>query len=748
MTNCCRSLGVLAVFAAARAAFGVDVTRPGDFIVGSSENYPAGEAPFLAIDNTATTKYLNFDELNTGFTVTPSGTGLVNYITIVTANDAPPRDPTSFTLEGSDDGVGFTRIASGALTPTIDRFSISSSARFTNTTSYVMYRVLFPTVRDPDGANSMQVAEVQLATGIDITSPEDQAGLVIPKISFTDPGEGVERLFDNNLGTKLRVQNFVTQEICVEIWPLAGSTVLNGLSYFSANDDANFPGRTPQNITIYGSNDGVNSTQIFTTPLAQATDNFQDQEFDFANTTAYTQYAICLGAPFSGQEMQIGDLQLFGTANTMAPPNDDCANATALSYTTISGTTAHATGTDITACGDGDATDVWYSYTAPASGMVEINTCFSTRDTTLAVYTTCNGTAIACDDNGCFAQSIVRFHAVANQTYLVRVALSDGETGRFVLTVNGDPAEHTDTSIALNYNFNGLTHAGEELNPDDPDGYRSISDRGLAIDGNADSIGVGTIIGNSGITYSVVQDAGAFDIVHLGDRNTVDNGNWAFDLKADGDNIGTQPTWLANSDQSGPQTTDVTGITFTPVTRVGLLYQVSNGGGFFDFTLAFTDGTSVTVQLEAPDWFFYQSPVAPGFGVERQGQLGVFRGTENVDNANVGASLNVFEAIVSVQSLLNSGFGDFSGRELDSITFSGRTNFIAGYAMIAATVRDATVVDECAADFNNDDLVNSQDFFDFLTAFFATAPNADFNGDMVINSQDFFDFLKAFFAGC
>jgi hypothetical protein len=54
----------------------------------------------------------------------------------------------------------------------------------------------------------------------------------------------------------------------------------------------------------------------------------------------------------------------------------------------------------------------------------------------------------------------------------------------------------------------------------------------------------------------------------------------------------------------------------------------------------------------------------------------------------------------------------------------------------------------CEADFNNDDLVNSQDFFDFLTAFFATAPNADFNGDMVINSQDFFDFLTAFFAGC
>jgi len=152
-----------------------DVTGPDDVIVGDPNDgdWPGGEYPALAIDNDITTKFLHFggETGPTGFVVAPAvGSTLVTGLTLTTANDSPNRDPASFEIYGSNDGIDgpFELIASGDI---VDFIDVNEYPRFTenvtpiifeNTAVYTHYRVMFPTIRDAANANSMQIAEVEL----------------------------------------------------------------------------------------------------------------------------------------------------------------------------------------------------------------------------------------------------------------------------------------------------------------------------------------------------------------------------------------------------------------------------------------------------------------------------------------------------------------------------------------------------------------------------------------------------------
>ncbi|MCP3915060.1 MAG: hypothetical protein GY711_05855 [bacterium] len=239
-------------------------------------------------------------------------------------------------------------------------------------------------------------------------------------------------------------------------------------------------------------------------------------------------------------------------------------------------------------------------------------------------------------------------------------------------------AAQTTTQIALNYNFNGIVHAGEDGVPDDLAGYRSISDRGL-------SFAAGVPADPLLAPYSLVSTPGTLDIVHLGNRVTVDNGNWAFDLMPNGDDIGVQPTWLANVDQSGPQTTVVNPpIVLEASSRADFLYQISNGGGSFDVTFSFQSGGSTTASLSGGDWFG-----------------GIFGGTENVDLAALGANLSITEGGVNLSA--------HAGESITQISFENRSNTNAGYAILAANVFTDPMVlvdQQVALDYNFNGIVH------------------------------------------
>ncbi len=286
-----------------------DVTQPGDMITASSNNSPGSEGVANAIDNTPN-KYLNFDILNTGFTVVPSaGLTIVSGITLTSANDAPERDPASYTLEGSYDGTTFTMIASGTVPAFADRYT-TQTIFFTNNIPYRQYRVLFPTVTDAAAANSMQISEVELlgvlAPG-DITVPGD----VIVASSNNSPGsEGVANAIDN---TPNKYLNFDILNTGFTVTPGVGDTVVTGLSLESANDA---PERDPASYTLEGSNDGTNFTQIASGSVPTFPSRYYTNYVFFPdNTNSYKSYRLLfptVADAAAANSMQIAEIEFLG----------------------------------------------------------------------------------------------------------------------------------------------------------------------------------------------------------------------------------------------------------------------------------------------------------------------------------------------------------------------------------------------------------------------------------------------------
>ena len=743
------------------AAMGQDVSRPGDPAAGSSGNYPGGESPSRAIDNIATTKYLNFDGPGSGIDIQPSGSGIVRALGIMTANDDPGRDPTSYILIGSNDGVNGVEIARGSLFSSNDRYSFAQ-ATFSNDTAYSFYRVIFPTLR---GSDRMQVAEVQLLEQPSVVL----GGAAILNVVYTNgassPGnEGPAQLFDGNCNTKCGVFAGFAGPTVIDFAPAAGSTIVSAISVIGGNDDTDFPGRTPSYFLLSGSNDGVTFTELAGDALVQNTSNMQAQEFAFANTTAYSYYRIEFGQS-SAYFTQIGEVQLFGSINAPPPANDQCAGATTIVAGTITGDNFLATGTEPSSCGDNDLLDVWYDYSPTTSGPVEVNTFGTTGiDPTLSIFDGCGGTLVGCNDISRGMQARLRWNAVSGHHYKIRVASNGAGQGQFTLNLIEAPASHTDTFAPLAFNFNGMLHEGEAGDADRPDGYRSISDRGMHITGVFGSFDV-ALEGPSGLPYSIVTTPFTLDMICLGDRSVVDNGIWAFDEEIGGldqdvgggpfiyNYIGVQPAWLPQVDLTGPQVSDLSSLNLAmgAGTRVGIIYNASNGGSRFVATLTFTDGSIAPVVLQCPDWFESQFPDAPADGVEMQRQLGVFLGSGKGDLGWDSNNMNVTEAVISTQSLLSGLFGDFTGKTLQSITFSDKSSGRANVGIYALTIRDGApgtpACPPCAADFNMDGGVDGADIESFFSAWESGGGCGDTNLDGGVDGGDIEAFFSVWEAG-
>ena len=200
----------------------------------TSNNSPPGEGAANAFDGNPNTKYLNFDKANAGVTVKLSQGRVVQKFTITTANDFSGRDPTSYKLYGSNDGVTWTLIKQDSLSLSESRYWTSPEIQTGNTTAYVYYFILFPTTKAgnaPAGCtgqcalpyDSMQIGEVtyyydlndgvtSTATGSGGTpSNPGQAGSVCADCAPTWPSDSDISLAESaqRNSAKSRVSNIV-----------------------------------------------------------------------------------------------------------------------------------------------------------------------------------------------------------------------------------------------------------------------------------------------------------------------------------------------------------------------------------------------------------------------------------------------------------------------------------------------------------------------------------------------------------
>jgi hypothetical protein len=134
----------------------------------------------------------------------------------------------------------------------------------------------------------------------------------------------------------------------------------------------------------------------------------------------------------SGLSLAVGLLAASLCAGTALaqPANDTCGSPATLPLGTITVLNNALATDDSIAVGCSDiGRDVWYVFTAPAAGVVALDTCSTSPseglDTVMEVYATspCGGLGIraACNDDSCGLLSNLSFEVDAGATYWVRV---------------------------------------------------------------------------------------------------------------------------------------------------------------------------------------------------------------------------------------------------------------------------------------------------------------------------------------
>ena len=254
-------------------------------------------------DGQASTKWLDYSG-NTWVQIAFLTATQLQAYSLTSANDAPERDPSSWTLSGSNDGVTWIAIEKRTAQTWSSRLLARDFVLSKPSAAYTKFRFNFQAT----SGSITQLAELELVGPG--AGPASATADFIP-LSYSAHGdngplEPISQLFDGQAATKW-VDFSPTTWVKIN---LATSRSLLAYSLTSANDH---PERDPASWTLLGSNDGVTWTVIEKRSTQSWSSRLLTRDFVLSKpSAAYSHFRFDFQAT-SGSITQLAELEMSGT---------------------------------------------------------------------------------------------------------------------------------------------------------------------------------------------------------------------------------------------------------------------------------------------------------------------------------------------------------------------------------------------------------------------------------------------------
>lgn len=283
--------------------------------VTSSGAISDAEAADYAFDGDSQTKWLDNTAVPTPEAPAWASVALaqpqaVNMLALISANDAPERDPENVSLLASNDGEYWVSLGQWAGISFSQRAERQSFA-VANALGYQHYRL---NISKNKGDNSlMQVAEIELiGPQVQAQDHSDTAAAQVSARAAISDSEAGTMVFDNDPATKW-LDNGGVPSVDAPSWleiSLPQPVIVNTFAMTSANDA---PERDPENFRLLGSNDGENWHALADWAGESFAARAERRSFSLLNGRSFSHYRIEISKNKGDNSlMQVAEFELIG----------------------------------------------------------------------------------------------------------------------------------------------------------------------------------------------------------------------------------------------------------------------------------------------------------------------------------------------------------------------------------------------------------------------------------------------------